>query len=65
MWVRLEEYLELLDAEAGITHDTAQGKRINRIVAPNSENANAIGHDNMPALPQDAKASFFRSSNSI
>ena len=57
--------LLILDAQASITHDTAHGKRINRIVAGNSENANAIRHDNMLALTENANASFFKSSTSV
>ncbi len=62
--MRLEKLLESLDAQASITHDTAHGKSIDWVVAGNRENADAIRHNYMLALTQDAKAGLFQSSNS-
>lgn len=56
---RLKQCAKLFRGQTGVTNDTAHGKRIHRIVAWDSKNPAAVGHDDMFSLPHDSKAGFF------
>ncbi len=51
-----EQLLELLDGEPRIADDAAHGERVDRVVARYGEDARAVCHDDVLALPRDAEA---------
>ena len=51
--VRLQQLAKLLNSEAGITDDTAEGESVDGIVARDSQNARAVRHNDVLALADD------------
>ena len=47
-----EQFAELLDRQAGIAHAAGHGDGADRIVARDGQDARAVSHDRVPALPQ-------------
>jgi hypothetical protein len=45
--MKIQDFLECLDGEAGVTHDTAHGAGIDGIMARDGQNADAVSHDNV------------------
>ena len=60
-----KEFLELLHAKTGITRDAAHSKRIHWVVTWNSDDANAVRHDDMFVLSHDAKTGLLQSLDGI
>jgi hypothetical protein len=56
----LEELAESLDREAGIADNARHGDGIHGVVSRNGEDAGAVGHDDVLALTNDAKAGFLQ-----
>ncbi len=54
-----EQFFELFDGQAGVPRDAAHRKCVDRIVTWDSKDADAIRHNDMLALTNDAKAGFF------
>ena len=50
---RSEQLSEFFDGKARISDDPAEGVRIDGVVARDRQNADAIGHDDVLALPGD------------
>jgi len=57
----LQQAPEFFLGEASIAHDTCHRVCVHRIVARDGDNAAAVGHDDVLALPGNAKASLFKS----
>ena len=58
-WTQSQKTAKLVNGETGVANDTAHGYRVDRVVTRNSENASAIAHDDMLALPCNTKSGFF------
>ncbi len=58
-----QQRTEFLDSEAGIPHDPAHRKRVNRIVPRDRDDSCAVSHDNMLALAGDSKTCLFERSD--
>ena len=58
---QLEELSELFDGQSRIPDDAAHCDGVYRVMARNGEEADAISHDDVGALPEDPKAGFLQS----
>lgn len=54
--MRLQEITKLLDGQPGVTHDTTEGKGVDRIMAWDCQNPRAIGHDDIFFLTSNGKS---------
>ncbi len=61
----LKEFLEIVNAKAGIANDPAHGKCLDGIVARQGNESFAVAHDDVLALANNAKASFLEGSNRL
>ena len=61
----LKQTAKLLDAQACVPNDPAHRKCIHGIVTRNREDANAIRHNYMLTLTNNAEASFLQSSDCV
>ena len=60
-----EELLEFFGRQPGIPHDAAHRKSIHRVVTRKREDADAVGHNNVLALPNNPEAGLFQSPDRI
>ena len=60
-----EKFFELFDRQASVARNAAHGKSVDRIVPRNSHDANAVGHDDMFALANDAEVCLLQRTHSI
>lgn len=56
---RLEKLAKLFNGKAGVSHNTAKGKRIDRVVAWNGQDAPTITHNDVFALTHNSKPGLF------
>ena len=61
----LEQPLERLYGETGITNDPAHRQGIDRIVAGNRQDAGAVRHDDVLALTSNAKPRLLQCANGL
>ncbi len=61
----LQEGAKFFNGQPSIPHNTPHRDCMDRIVPGNSEDAHPIRHDNMFALPDNAKASFLKRPHSV
>ncbi|HEX8160939.1 MAG TPA: hypothetical protein VF538_03510 [Pyrinomonadaceae bacterium] len=57
--MRLEQPLELFDAETCVARNTAHRESVHRIMAGDGDDADAIGHDGVLTLPRDLETGLF------
>ena len=62
---RSEQVPELFDGQARIPHDPAEGVCVYGVVARDRQNADAVGHDDVFALPRDPKPGLFQGTHRV
>lgn len=61
----LQELAESLDRQSSVSHNPGHRECIDGVVSGNGENAHAVRHYDVRALPKYAKAGFFERSYSF
>ncbi len=61
----LKQLAKLLDGEAGVADDTAQGKCVDGVVTRDREDARLVGHNDVFALADHGKPGLFESADGI
>src|SRR5258706_1391854 len=61
----LKQLAKLLDGEAGVANDTAQGKCVDGVVTRDGKDARAVGHDDVLAFADHRKSGLFESAAGI
>ena len=59
--MKLEQLLEIFYTEPSISRDAAHRERIDGIVTGNGDDAHAVGHNRVLALPHDAETRLLQS----
>ncbi len=62
---RSQQLLKFLNSQAGIRHNTAQGKCLDRIMPRNGDLNRSIAHDDVLSLANDLKPGLFKGPNRI
>ena len=62
---RLQQLAKLLYGEASIADDTAEGERVDRIVARDGQNARTVRHDDVLALTDDRKTCLLKGAHCV
>ena len=60
-----EKFFELFDGQTSVARDAAHSESVDRVVPRNGHDANAVGHDDMFALANDAEVCFLQRPHSI
>jgi len=55
-----EKFFEPFDRQASVARNATHGKSVDRVVPRNSHDANAVGHDDMFALANDAEVGLLQ-----
>jgi hypothetical protein len=63
--VRLQQLAKLLNSEASVADDTAEGESVDGVVARDSQNARAIRHDDVLALTDDRETCLLEGTHGI
>ena len=61
----LEEFSEIIERESCIAGDSTHRESVDRVVARNCDDARAISHDDMLALPGDPKSCLLERTDGI
>ena len=62
---RSEKLAELLNRKTGIADNSAKGKRVDRVVTRNGQDAPAIRHDDVLSLTHDHEARLLKGAHSV